>query len=175
MADITNVKIGVCSVSFGGTDLGHTQGGCTVSYSPEWADMTVDQWGNTIFDKALLGQELTVTVPLAESQLANMKIALPTAEYGVIDGTRLEIGSDAGQRLSAYAAKLVLHPIRMAVGDKTEDVVLYKAAAHESVEIAYSNEEQTVIEITFLALIDTTKTSGNLLGHFGDEDAVDPV
>jgi hypothetical protein len=31
MADVTNVQLGVCSVSYNGLDLGHTLGGVEVS------------------------------------------------------------------------------------------------------------------------------------------------
>ena len=51
MSDISNVKMGVCSVTFGTTALGHTKGGVTVTYEPDIHDITVDQYGSTPAEK----------------------------------------------------------------------------------------------------------------------------
>jgi hypothetical protein len=32
----------------------------------------------------------------------------------------------------------------------------------------FTNEDQRVFEVPFVALVDTTKTDGNWLGHIGD-------
>lgn len=168
MADTTNIKIGACSVNFGGTDLGHTQGGVTVSYSPEFTDMVADQFGSTPFDKALKGEALTVTVPLAESQVANINKAIPLSTLAGSGDGRATVGKDAGARLLDQAAQLVLHPLANAAGNLSEDVVLHKAAVHNDVEIGYNNDGERIIEVEFIALIDTTKADGNWLGFFGD-------
>lgn len=168
MSDISNIKIGVCSVVFGTTNLGHTKGGVTVTYSPEYADITADQFGNTPIDKALVGEMLTIKVPLAESQVANLAIAFP---LGTLDGAtdaRVTIGKEAGARLRDVAAKLVLHPLVNAAGVLDDDVVIHKAVVHKEVEIGYTNENERIVEVEFVALVDTAKTNGNLLGHIGD-------
>ena len=168
MADTTNVKLGVCSVNFGGTDLGHTKGGVTLAYTPEYVDITVDQYGNSKVDKALVGEDMIVTVPLAESQVANLANAIPMGTLaGAADG-RITIGKDAGDRLLDEAAQLVLHPIYLAAGDLSRDVVIHKAVVHNEISIPFTNEDQTTIEVEFCALVDTSKTTGNYLGHIGD-------
>lgn len=170
MSDASNIKIGACSVSFNGADLGHTKGGVTVNYSPEYADIQADQYGNTVIDKALIGEKLTVKVPLAESQVANLAKAIP---LGTLAGTnkRLTIGKDAGARLAALAAQLVLHPLVNAASNRDDDVVIYKAVVSEEVELSYAVDEERVVEVTFTALIDTAKASGSYLGIFGDSAA----
>lgn len=163
--DITKVKMGVCSATFKSVALGHTKGGVVVTYVPEFHEITVDQYGNTPAGARLLGERLTAKVPLVESTLANLNVAIPT---GTIDGTKMTIGSDAGVDMSALAGLLVLHPIANEVSDLTEDVVLYKAFGSSQVEIGFTNDGEKIFEVEFLALIDESKESGNRLGLIGN-------
>jgi len=168
MPDATNIKIGACSVTFNAVNLGHTKGGVELSYSPEYTDITADQFGNTPIDKSLTGEIMTVKVPLTESQVANLAVAVPLGTVvGATDG-RLTMGKDAGARLAAVAAQLVLHPLVNGATDYSDDVVLHKVAVHGEVVLPFMVDEQRVIEVEFVAFIDTTKSSGNYLGHMGD-------
>ena len=163
MADITNVKLGVCSVTFG-SDLGHTKGGVVVTYSPEYHDITVDKYGNTVVEKVLIGEKLTAKVPLAESTLANLIIAMPTSA----DNTDyITVGQDAGELMAQHAAELVLHPIAN-TGDLSEDVVFYSAINTGEVVLNYTFDGERVVEVTFEALLDEDKSTGNYIGLFGD-------
>lgn len=170
MADIDNVKLGPCSVKFNNVDVGHTKGGVTVNYEPEYYDIQVDKYGNTIAEKVLIGESLKVTVPLAEYTLANMKIAIPNATLAA-GGDRYTLGKDAGVRMSSAAAELVLHPLANDAADLSEDVVLHKAVVAEAVEWKYGNDGERLAEITFVALLDESKADGNRLGFLGDSTA----
>jgi len=168
MPDATNIKIGACSVTFNSVNLGHTKGGVEFTYSPEYADITADQYGTTPVDKALTGETVTVKVPLTETQVANLAVAVPMGTVvGASDG-RVTVGKDAGARLSASAHALVLHPLVNSGTDYSDDIVLYKAAVHGEVVLPFMVDEQRVIEVEFVALIDTTKSTGAYLGHMGD-------
>ena len=168
MGDPTNINIGACSVNFKGVDLGHTKGGVTVMYNPEYATKTADQYGNTPLDKNLIGEDLRVRVPLEESQVANLAKMIP---LGTLDGAgdgRLTIGKDAGASLLAQAGQLVLHPLVNSAGDLSQDVVLHKAVVDSSVEIPFLVDDYRVSEVEFAGLIDTSKSSNNYLGFIGD-------
>lgn len=165
MADATNIKIGACSVSFDGVDLGHTYGGVTLNYAPEYADILADQFGKTPIDKVLIGEVWTAKVKLAESKVANLGIAVPA---GTISGDKVTVGKDAGFRLSTVAKQLVLHPLCNLASNRDDDVVFYKAVVHGEVEIGYNNEDERVFEVEFVALVDTTKSNGAYLGLMGD-------
>lgn len=168
MASIANVKIGACSVKFNNVDLGHTKGGVTVAYEPEYHDITVDKYGNTVAEKVLIGESLKVTVPLAEYTIANMAIAMPA---GTATADLVSLGKDAGERMLQYAAQLVLHPLANDSDDLSEDVVLHKAIVAEPIEFKFEYEGEKVAEVVFQALIDENKTSGNRLGFIGDSTA----
>lgn len=169
MPDITKVKVGVCSVSFNGLDLGHTKGGVEVSYEPSHHDVTVDKYGETPVEKFLLGEKLSVKVPLAEFTIDNAKIGIPQGQYAGAANRRLTIGASAGQSGRADAAQLVLHPINE--GTRQHDIVLYKAYVDSQVVLAHRVDEEKIIEVTFIALLDETKSDGNYLGLIGDSTA----
>ena len=74
-----NVKLGVCKALFGGVDLGYTQGGVEVTVQTETHKTTVDQFGKTAINEYILGRNVTVKVPLAETTLDNMVAIMPGA------------------------------------------------------------------------------------------------
>lgn len=171
MADITNVKLGACSVKFNDVDLGHTKGGVTVNYEPEYYDIQVDKYGNSVAEKVLIGESLKVTVPLAESVLSNLEIAMPAAsESGTPTADAITLGRVAGERMAQYAAALVIHPLANEASDRSEDVVIYKAIVAEAIEMKFANDGERIIEVVFHALIDESKSDGNYLGLIGDSD-----
>lgn len=168
MPTATNIKIGACSVVFNNVNLGHTFGGVTLNYAPEMSEIFADQYGNTPLDEVLKGERLTVTARLAESTIANFAVAVPASTLAGAGQGRATIGKDAGYRLSNKAYKLVLHPLVNASNNFDDDIVLHKAVVVDEVEVGYNNDDERILEVTFLALIDTTKSDGNYLGHVGD-------
>ena len=169
-ADITNVKMGPCSVTFNDVDLGHTKGGVTVTYEPEYHDIAVDKYGNTVVEKVLIGESFKVTVPLAEHTIANLEIAIP-AGTDAGPGDMVTIGQDAGELMAQYAKVLVLHPLANSAGDRSEDVVIYKALVAEPIEFKMGNDGEKIAEVIFHALLDETKSDGNRLALIGDSAA----
>lgn len=166
MADITNVQLGACSVSFNGVDLGHTKGGVEVTYEPTYKDVTVDKYGETITQKYLTGEKMSVKVPLAEYTIANLKVAMPQGTFAGAANSRLLLGHSAGVQATASSAQLVLHPLNK--GTRANDVVLYKAYVASAITLNHKIDEEKVVEVTFEALLDETKSDGNYLGMIGD-------
>lgn len=166
MADITNVQLGPCQVTFNGVDLGHTKGGVEVTYEPEHQDISVDAYGNTVVQKVLKGEKLMAKMKLAEYTIANLRVAMPQTEFAGAANKRITIGHKAGQLATADAAQLVLHP--QAEGTRRHDVVLYKAYAASVVVLPHNNDEEKLIEVEFHALLDESKSDGNYLGLIGD-------
>lgn len=166
MGDITNVQVGACSVSFGGTDLGHTVEGVEVSYEPEYSDVSVDKYGNTIVEKYLLGEKLTAKMKLAEYTIANLRISMPQTTFAGAANSRVTVGAAAGKKAKEDSAQLVLHPLNE--GTRRHDIVFYKAYVSSAVVLPHKNDEPKVVEVTFEALLDETKSDGNYLGMIGD-------
>ena len=169
MADITNVKVGVCDVTFNSVNLGHTIGGVEVTYEPVYKDVMVDAYGETIVEQYLIGEKLTAKVPLAESTIANMRNAIPQSTFAGAANARITIGAKAGKKSTDDAAELVLHP--SGEGTRAFDIVLHKAISSEGITLSHTNDGEKVIEVTFTALLDETKSDGNYLGLIGDSTA----
>lgn len=169
MADITNVELGVCDVTFKTVNLGHTKGGVEVTYEPEYKDVSVDKYGNTVVEKYLIGEKLTIKVPLAEFTLANLQVAIPQGSPAGAANARLTVGSNAGQVASTDAGQLVLHP--SSEGTRRHDLVVHKAYVSSTVTLNHAVDEEKIIEVTFEALLDESKSNGNYLGFIGDSTA----
>jgi len=169
MADITNVELGVCDVTFNSVALGHTKGGVEVSYEPVYKDVSVDKYGETVVEKYLIGEKLTVKAILAEFTLANLHVAMPKASPAGAADARLTLGANAGKVGSDDAHELVLHP--SSEGTRRHDIVLHKALVSSSVLLPHLVDEEKVFEVTFEALLDESKSDGNYLGFIGDSTA----
>lgn len=167
MASATNVKLGHCQVVFNNQDLGFTKGGVEVSYEPEYHDVMVDNYGNSLVDQILIGEKLTAKVPLAEYILTNLKVAIPQGTYAGSGNIRVTIGNAPGQKSLDDAATLVLHPVDMG-SSLAFDVVFYKAIVTSTVLLSHTIDGEKIIEVTFQALIDETKSAGNRLGLIGN-------
>jgi hypothetical protein len=162
MSSLANVKIGVCEATYKGVALGHTKGGVKVSYKPSYEDIIVDMYGKSVADKVLSGEAWEIKIPMAETQIANILKTIPTSTDG---GAYKKFGSQAGARLGLTAGELKLHP--SGVTGTGEDWVFYKAVVASDIEYTYKVDEENVAEVTFIALIDETKSNGNLHGHIG--------
>lgn len=169
MADISNVKVGACSVTFNGVDLGHTKGGVEVNYEPTWHEVQVDKYGETVVQKVLMGERLTAKVPLAELTIANLKVAMPEGTFAGAGNARLTLGTGSGALATAVAYQLVLHPLNM--GSKANDIVFHKAFVTSTVDLKMKVDEENVFEVEFEALLDESKSAGNYLGLIGDSTA----
>jgi hypothetical protein len=171
MANKLNTRIGHCTVSFGGVDLGHTKDGVELEFERETEDLLVDQFGSMPVDLALTGQNLTVKVFLAEVMASNLNIANPEGDHDLGgEGERVGFGTDAGYLLGQDAKQLVLHPAKNAAADDSEDVVIYKAVSVESVALNYKIDEQRILEVTFRAIVSEDNGNGRRLGHIGPAD-----
>jgi hypothetical protein len=169
MGDITKVKVGPCSVTFNGLDLGHTKGGVEVTYEPTYHDVTVDKYGETVVEKYLTGEKFTAKVPLAESTIANMRVAIPQSTFAGAANARITIGASAGQQAKVDSAQLVLHPLNE--GTRAFDIVMHKAYVSSAVPLMHKIDDVKVVECTFEALLDESKSDGNYLGLIGDSTA----
>jgi hypothetical protein len=152
MGTAENVKLGVCNVTFGGTDLGYTKGGVSVSYSTESVEKTVDQEDVPI-GEIITKQNFEVKVPMAEYDLAKFETLIPdsTLVTDSVDSSKkkLVIGGSAGTDLLNTAQELVLVPVG---GNMNDSITLHHAIAVPSFEFSFEKDNVRVFEVTFKAL-----------------------
>lgn len=167
-----NVKLGVCRVTFGGTDLGFTKGGVEVSVETQTHEVTVDQMGDTPINEYITSRSCTVTVPLAETTLENLVKVMPGATL-VTDTQEttkkyVTVPTATGQSLLKVAQVLVLHPIANADNDKSDDFTVMRAATAGAMSYSYKLDDERIFSCEFKAYADE---DGNLF-KVGDTSAV---
>lgn len=167
-----NVKLGVCRVTFGGTDLGFTKGGVEVSVETQTHEVTVDQMGDTPINEYITSRSCTVTVPLAETTLENLVKVMPGATLvtDTQESTKkyVTVPTATGQSLLKVAQVLILHPIANAENDKSDDFTVMRAATAGAMSYSYKLDDERIFSCEFKAYADE---DGNLF-KVGDTSAV---
>ena len=152
-SDIKNVKLGVCKVTFDGQDLGYTKGGVEVSVKTETHKVMVDQFGKTPINEYIMGLEVQVKVPLAETTLENLVKIMPGAALVTdsVDPTKkvVNVPTGIGSNLLDIAKELVLHPIGKPDSDKGDDFTVFKAATAGALQFSYKLEDERVYSCEF--------------------------
>ncbi|WP_151708804.1 hypothetical protein [Acinetobacter brisouii] len=149
-SDIKNVKLGVCKVTFGGTDLGYTKGGVDVTVATETHQVQIDQFGQTPINEYIMGRTVTVKVPMAETTLQNLVAVMPGAKLvGNGEVLRVDVPTSIGTNLLDFAKELVLHPISKADADKSEDFVVPLAATAGALDYGYKLENERIFNCEF--------------------------
>jgi hypothetical protein len=194
MGQFDSIKIGVCDVFFAPVDpsvpvtsttalkflpevyLGLTKGGVELTYTPEYHDITVDQFGKTPVDAVLIGETVVTKTPLAELDMNKMQMFAHTATWNSTT-RKLTFGRLPGFRLGNVAGKLRLHPLY--AGKSTlEDVTIYKAVNKGNLVLNYKLEEESLLNCEFHGMIERSHTEGSYLFEIGDSgvalDALKP-
>ena len=145
-AGVENIKLGACDVTFGGVSLGLTKGGVEVSVETESHLITVDQFGATAVSERIMGRNVTVKVPMAETDLEKLAAIMPGSSISAgKDAVTISVGE--GIDLIKLAKELVLTP--RSEGDYP--VRILKAATKGSMSFAYKYDEERVFELEFTA------------------------
>ena len=152
-SDTKNVKLGVCRVSYNGVDLGYTKGGVEVSVKTETHKVLIDQFGKTPINEYVMGREVTVKCPLAETTLDNLVKIMPGATLvtDAVDPLKkvVNVNTGIGINLRDIAQTLVLHPINKADTDKSDDFTVFKAATAGQLQFSYQLENERIFSCEF--------------------------
>lgn len=168
-----NVKVGVCRISFGGTDLGFTQGGVEVEVKTETHQVMVDQFGKSIINEIILGRTVSVKAPLAETTLQNLVSIMPGATLvGTGSNMKVNVPVAVGQSLVKTAKQLILHPKELPDADLSEDFCIPLANTSGALQFAYQLEKERIFNVTFNGYPDPV--SGKLFS-VGNETTSDPT
>lgn len=163
-----NVKLGVCKISFDGQDLGLTKGGVEVTVTTETFKVEVDQYGKTPVKEFIMGRQVMVKAPLAETTIQNMARLMPGATISGAPGSEtLTVTTGTGTDLLAIAKPLRLHPVSKPDNDKSEDFVIYKAATPGALNFAYKLDAERIFNADFTGYPDPV--TGKLFA-IGDTD-----
>lgn len=105
----SNISLGVCDVVFDGVDLGSTKGGVQVEIKTNTYEVTVDQAGDSPLKDVITGTTVTVTVPLAETNLSRLQSLMPQSVSIPASGsapTGFSVNNTSGYAVGASSAAL---------------------------------------------------------------------
>lgn len=165
-----NILVEAMNVSWGGTDLGATSGGVTVTPTVNTVEITADQLGAQRLDEVQNGTTVEVSMTLQEmtaAQWASIVGSSTGDNHTPVAGTQVTGYGESKNftNLSASALELVLKPVG-AVND-LRNLHFHKAYPIPG-SISYSGDEVSSMEVTFRVIRDTTKDSKINLFVFGD-------
>ncbi|MYL44587.1 hypothetical protein GLV94_02930 [Virgibacillus halodenitrificans] len=171
LADIT-IGDGVDALTFNGTDYLQAEGG-ELSLTPQFQDITVEDFGEVPIEKRLSGWEGQLKVVAAEEDAKILELALGATE-DITDSVSSEVvGSmDAKIGTKLKGQKVVIHPRSLPASDKSRDITIYQMASTEGLTRSYANEQGNV-EIT-LTLLPRQGFDASKPGNFFYRGGTDP-
>jgi hypothetical protein len=145
---VEDFRIGAGSLAINGSDIGlTTPDGIVVNYEPNVHLHQSGKYGTTPVKASLIGVNLTIEVYFAETTKDNLVKALSGSTSA--DG-KVKIGGIAGTDITG--AVLTLTPF-----DGTVSWTFRNCVPTSAVEVAYQVENERVYQVTFTAMVDTTK------------------
>lgn len=147
-----NLEMGPCYATFKATDLGLTKGGVEVEFATEVANITADQFGDTIVDDIIKGRNVKVKVPMAERDLDKLAAVFPGTTLVGTTTKKLVFKDGVGTSLRALAGALVLKP--KGATDDTRDFTVPLAMAKGDMSFAYKHDDQRVYMVEFTGYVD---------------------
>lgn len=169
-SNTANVKVGVATLDFDGTDLGYTKGGVEVEVTTEKYTVTVDQFGQTPINDYIIGRTIMVTTPLAETTVDNLVFIMPGATK-IVDSVdseivKAEVQSGVGTNLIDNVGELTVSPL--ATSDASEDIVIPRAATGGNMSFAFNLDSERVFNVQWHGYPDPTT---KVLFIMGDKSA----
>lgn len=166
MADITKVRLGHMKATLNAVVLGYTKGGCEISIQPSTYEHKVDDYGDSPMKVTDIGMRFEIKLFIAEADLTHFSKLLTGATLNTgATKNDVGIGRKAGTELTSVP--LILHPAELADANVDLDWNFHKVVPIGQPTIAYKIDEATIIEATFLALIDTGQAEGEKLVRIG--------
>jgi len=143
-----------------GGDLGKTaEGGSTLTIETQSVELRADQTGQVMLGETYTGSTANVSMSLIEMTKTRWETIVGSVtgdSFTPTSGTKL-VGQGTSrlyQNLFDLGGKLILHPIRLAKSDKTEDITFWKSAPKPS-SVSYSGQDIQGMEVEFVAYNDT--------------------
>ncbi len=144
--------LGPCILSFGGTDLGRTSGGCTFRFAENDQGVFEDQLGTGEVDDIVVGSTCEVEAPLSRMTLAKLQAVIAGSSGSGTDSGSMTVKSCVGRSRYDTAKELILKPLLTngAVDpDTSKWLHVFKAAPRADFEVVYNNEKQRVYKVMF--------------------------
>jgi hypothetical protein len=164
--------LSVSSLSGIGGYLGRTSEGIEITVETQSTEITANQTGLIVLDEIGQGQTASCSASFIELTKERLEYMIAGAVGGThtpSGGTKLIGGGESKlfQSLKNLGGKLILHPIRLADSDRSEDFVFHLAAPKPE-SINYSGTDVQALAVTFTAYLDDSVNSEINLYAIGD-------
>ncbi len=167
-----NVLIGAATMWIDGANMGWTRDGLTIEHASENYFVEVDQVLNPV-KGSKIKETFRIKTNLVELTLENLKIIWGIADN--IDDTtypgfrNLGFGGDSGA-----LTEHVLEVRGVAPGDGIEDsrtryVHFWKVISVEFGEMTFNKNSESIVPVTFEALLDSTQVVNRQMGYIRDD------
>ncbi|MFD2924168.1 hypothetical protein [Halobacillus naozhouensis] len=152
--DAEKIPFGLADVTIGeDTDAIHFDGkeefqfeGGELTFTPILQDITVADFGESVFDQRVTGYEGSLSLSGAQETLQNLKLAMSYMEE-ITDATTSEVtglmDGKIGTSMRSKAQKITIHP-RIMGTDTSLDIVVYKMASNGEYTRSYANEQGSI-------------------------------
>ena len=155
-----------------GGELGRTKEGIEVTFEATVFDVNANQTGTLLLDQIIQGTSASASMALLEA--TKEKLALVIGEgfgdkYTPAGGSEV-VGFGTSKNFKSSfdsAGKLILHPVRLADTDRSEDVVFWKTLPLPE-SINYDGTDTKALEVSFNALVDDNKREEVSIFSIGD-------
>jgi hypothetical protein len=151
MGDVTALRLGPGSATFGGVDLGFVAFDTPIEIEDEskGVGLKAGQTGDTDLDFVLTGHNVTVKVPVVEVSPSKLAMAIPNA---VVSGSTITVKLRTGLSVRSLAQELVVTRIVDGIpSTDPDDIVTFPlaSAAPGRVTRQFNPNKQEEFTITF--------------------------
>ena len=140
------VKIGACSVSFDGVDMGYTTGGVQLRVSMNVEENSLLDKPPSSYDPIAVGYSVEAVCPFAETALATLS---PMTPGSTTAGNTLTLKNVVGTRLRQHARPLVLTTL-----DGSQIITLPLAIPIVEANYSFTLNNVRVSNVRFMGLYD---------------------
>lgn len=160
-AALREITGGAAILKVANQDIGHTQGGIEFTYTKGTRNRVVDRYGNSPVDVINIGDEASVTAPLAEWSEAVLQEIFQQGTDGTAEPTPY---MGLGRRAGSYYEKKRLDIVPIAEPDDTKAITLWACCPTGEISVMHDNESDRILSQQFIACIDETQEDGELIG-----------
>jgi len=152
--------------------LGRTSEGIEVSIETQSTEIQSNQTGEIVLDEIGQGQSASCSasfIELSKDRLESMLAGAVGGAFTPMGGSKLIGGGSSKlfQSLKELGGKLILHPQRLPLTDRSEDFIFWKSAPKPET-INYSGTDVQALNVTFSAYLDDSKPEEINLYAIGD-------
>ena len=155
---------------FGGFLGQVASGGATLAIEETVLDVTSDNTGSIVLDKILTGVNNTITMTLAEMSTERWKQIVGNVSGDIFTSGSDEIVGWGESKLYkskfGLGGRLVGHPIRLALTDRSADISMFTAPGLTSIN--FSGQDIQGAEVEFVALLNRNVSNKVSLARRGD-------